>query len=80
MIMVISSIEYDLDGNVIYNDNLESMIDDDVYFEMTIASLLLWTLGSVFIGIIVCGGGLVWYKMYSTGQFTQNKDLKPNTT
>ena len=55
------STEYDLYGNVIPDDyNLEYELDDDQYFEMSIGQLLCWTLGSTFIGIIVCGGTVLW--------------------
>ena len=55
--------EYDLLGNVIPDDyNLEYELDDDQYFEMSIGQLLMWTLGSIFIGIILCGGTVLWAK------------------
>ena len=57
------SIEYDEDGHVIYNDyNREYLIDDGMYFEMIISQLLLWTTGSVLIGIVLFGGGIIWFK------------------
>ena len=63
LISSILAIEYDENGNIIYNDyNREYEIDDDMYFEMSISQLLSWTLGSIFIGIILFGGGIIWYK------------------
>jgi len=57
------STEYDIYGNVIHDDNrLEYELDDDQYFEMSIGQLLMWTLGSIFIGIILCGGTVIWAK------------------
>ena len=68
----VNSIEYDENGHIIYNDyGLEYTIDDDQYFLMSVGGLLLWTLGSVFIGIIICGGTLIWYKRI----YSQNKTI-----
>ena len=56
-------IEYDENGNVVYNDyNKDYMIDDELYFEMSISQLLSWTMGSIILGIVIFGGGLIWYK------------------
>jgi len=78
VIAVVRSVEYDSNGNIVYDDyNLEYEIDDDQYFVMSIAALLLWTLGSVFIGIVVCGGGLLWYKMYVANQVQMQPKWQP---